>query len=150
MFLKRKTKRQNTLNELQDTMNTANSKAASLEANNVRLEKQCYDLIEALDKEETVEKVKEKSDKRTNSENANAKCKRHDTGSCHFGTNCNYSHVSNNVCKVFSKFGFCNDEEKCEDRHPTGVCLQWRRSLCDRGLQCFYQHPEKEYGTLAR
>ena len=141
------------MNELQDTMNTANSKAASLEAKNVRLEKQCDDLIEALDKDETVEKVekvKEKSDKRNNSENANSKCKRHDTGRCHFGTNCNYSHVSNIVCKAFSKIGFCSDEERCKDRHPTGVCLQWRRSLCDRGLQCFYQHPEKEYGTFAR
>ena len=37
-----------------------------------------------------------------------------------------------------------------DDRHPAGVCLQWRRALCDKGAQFFYQHPDTEYGSLTK
>ena len=115
------------------------------------MEKQCDDLLEALEKEEVVEVVAEKPVKtKQQSNNEIVKCKKHDKGRCFFGPKCNFSHSSNTVCKTFSKLGFCNGEEECPDRHPTGVCLQWRRAICDKDLHCFYQHPQKEHGSLAR
>ena len=138
------------LNEFQDKINVANNKIATLEAKNVRLEKQCDDLFEALEKDEVIETVKKNVPKEKPTEKTDNKCKKHDKSRCHFGPKCNFAHTSNTVCKTFSKHGFCKDEEECPERHPTGVCLQWRRSICEKGLQCFYQHPDKEHGTLAK
>ena len=78
------------------------------------------------------------------------KCRKHDKGRCFFGPKCNFTHASNSVCKVYSKLGVCPNEDDCQDRHPAGVCLQWRRALCEKGVQCFYQHPDKEYGSLTK
>ena len=139
-----------TLNEVQEKINVANNKNSTLEAKNVRLEKQCDDLLEALEKDEEIQIVGQKPTKDKKAVNDNSKCKKHDKGRCHFGPKCNFEHASNTVCKAFSKMGFCKDEDECPDRHPAGVCLQWRRALCEKGLLCFYQHPDKEYGTLAK
>jgi hypothetical protein len=145
------------LNELQEKLNLMNNKNASMEAKNVRLEKQCDDLLEALEKDEIVETIKRptnntptNNEKKRTVEKQTSKCKKHDKGRCHFGPKCMYVHSSNSVCRSYSKYGFCKEEDECLDRHPEGVCLQWRRSLCDKGLQCFYQHPDREYGSLAK
>ena len=141
-----------TLSKLQEKLNTSTNKTTTLEAKNIRLEKQCDDLLEALEKEETVETVSEKKSVKNKPvhEREDTKCKKHDKGKCFHGSKCNYSHTSNIVCKSFSKFGFCRDEEECINRHPAGVCLHWRRAVCEKGLRCFYQHPDKDYGSLSR
>lgn len=138
------------LTDLQEKLNTSTNKNATLEAQNTRLEKQCDSLLEALEKEETIEIVSEKKSMKPKPENENAKCRKHDKGRCFFGPKCSFSHTSNNVCKTYSKLGFCEEEERCLDRHPTGVCLQWRRAICDKGVKCFYQHPDKEYGSISK
>ena len=33
-------------------------------------------------------------------------------------------------------------------RHPTGVCLHWKKGYCERDSLCFYRHPDEEFGAM--
>ena len=42
---------------------------------------------------------------------------------------------------------WCNDNS-CQQKHPTGICIDWRRGVCEQDDQCLYRHPNEEHGTL--
>ena len=75
------------------------------------------------------------------------KCSFNDKGRCREGPDCHYQH-SNVVCKSFSKHGSCDNYDDCLLRHPTGICLHWKKGHCNKDDMCFYRHPADEFGSM--
>ena len=139
--------------ELQTKLNKANNENASLVAKTTRLEKQVDDLIEtcgqkltdvnrrvSFENQKSIEKTVDKSQ-------SQVKCFHNDKGRCRNGDECGFAH-SNVVCKSFSKLAFCENQEQCPLRHPTGICMYWRGGQCEKEFMCFYRHPEDEFGSM--
>ena len=75
------------------------------------------------------------------------KCITNDKGICHLGRSCYFTH-SRFLCRSYSKIGRCEDDISCQLRHPTGICIDWRRGVCEQDDQCLYRHPNEDHGTL--
>ena len=69
-----------------------------------------------------------------------SKCRFNDKGSCHNGSSCRFVH-SSIVCKSFSKYGTCENQPNCLERHPNGTCVNWNRGQCSKDLECNFRHP---------
>ena len=141
--------------QLQESLNKTNNKLATIEAKNVRLEKQVDDLIDTCGKataagasnqeEDHVRKIP--SEKPRVEERYQGKCYHNDKGRCRNGSNCQFQH-SSVVCRSFSKNAVCENHDQCLKRHPEGVCLHWKKGHCTKDDTCFFRHPENEFGTM--
>ena len=139
-------------------MKDLSGKVSSLEVTNTRLESQVDNLIESLGKLKNERINSRPTEKETVGEEVPAfvptgrrsddqgyskeiKCKHNDRATCHRGENCFFLH-SQVVCKMFSKYGECEDQEHCLKRHPVGFCSRWKRGRCDRNIEdCPFRHP---------
>ena len=142
-------------------MTISNNCVAELEVKNKNLEKQVQDLIEACGKGNS-DGGRVSFESSLNNPNlipnasisqngqnikSQIKCKFNDKGLCQFGAaNCRNLH-SKVVCQSFSKWGFCENEATCADRHPRGICNEWKRGVCSKTNECYFRHPEDEYGS---
>ena len=135
------------LKVVQEKLNASTNKIAQLDADKIRLEGQCDNLIEACGRVNANESVTSAVDAKISDEKPKVnKCIHNDKGRCRNGSSCTYKH-SLIVCKEYSKVGRCKSEG-CLLRHPVGVCLSWRRGQCDKNMSCFYRHPDTEFGSL--
>ena len=72
------------------------------------------------------------------------------TGHCHRGDLCDFSHKSANssnnkgifACKQFQDFGYCENGESCPYKHAKKVCRNYERGFCQLGPVCPDIHQE--------
>ena len=74
------------------------------------------------------------------SKSKDVKCRHNDRAACNRGESCFFYH-SKVVCRIFSRYGECENQDKCFKRHPVGICAKWRKGKCDKDLDCLYRHP---------
>ena len=68
------------------------------------------------------------------------KCRHNDRSTCNRGESCHFFH-SKTLCKIFSKYAECENQDTCMKRHPNGVCSKWKNGRWRRDLECIFRHP---------
>ena len=138
--------------DLTSKTNEVSQKVTALEIRNTRLDTQVENLIEALGKKDSKEKHEKPNDSKEASIKENprqVKCRHNDKAICLRQETCQYVH-NKYVCSNYSRFGSCEREEICPNRHPTGICNRWKRGVCEKDGECFYRHPLGEESSSSR
>jgi hypothetical protein len=138
-------------------LNEMSTTVTGLEVKNTRLESQVENLIEAVGKNDTKSRKNEpivtnkprSRDEEDMSPKPMTKCRHNDKAICLRKDSCQFLH-NKIVCNAYSKYGTCENEERCMKRHPHGICNRWKKGVCDKENECFYRHPAGEEGSESR